>query len=445
MISITDGTPGYFENTSACVLPVFARDSVAVADHSSRPPRPSDSPLAAVMTKNFLVALLFLLSSALEAQEGSSVSPSREGSDAPPYHLFNAVSQDSVIEKLNQYGAIGYRFLAEARAEGGAYTVIMEKFPRGTYQYVYASGTLHKSKFQENLNANGARGFRFLNGTMGGAPPGGGMFSEPLLFALMEKTSSPEDTYEYKVVAPMLLQSFAKDLGDAASLGFQPVEADSMAELSQLRGPGDRYLVIVERRSKKPAQTGAIARSYRLVGISELKDREFKTVEKVAQGYRILFTGYGRSGLHSESAFFALLERPPDAADAIHSIAEKPAVREYRFLDAEQEGLESRQAGAFVRQLSDAAARGYEPADKPISRIFIINRWGKPHFKFTAVLQKSDRKLEYQLAYADDTPGLSRRLVELWEKGFRVPPMGLLSNQSAIVERELTSTQTKAP
>lgn len=425
------------------------------------------------MKRYFLVTVLFILGSALavKAQEGSSASPSPQGSGALPYHLFNVVSQDSVIEKLNQYGAMGYRFLAEAVAEGGAYTLIMERSSSGTYQYVYASGTLHKSKFQENLNAHGAKGFRYIYGTMGGGPSGGGMFSPPVYVGLMEKASGADEAYEYKVVMPMRLGSFAKDLADAAAVGFQPVEAISLAELAQPGVPGDRNLVIVERSSRKLPQTDSVASSYRFLGISQLKDRQGKIAENMTEGYRILFTGYGRSGLHSEqSAFFALLEKSPSAAGEAHPITQASkqrqiehlpqdvpgpkaeteiqgglGAREYRFLDAQQEGIENQQAAAFVQQLNDAAASGYRTLGKPISRTFHINRWGRPHVKFSAILERSASKLEYQLATADDTPGLSRRLTELWEQGFRVPPMGLLSNQSAIVEREVTSTETKAP
>jgi hypothetical protein len=426
------------------------------------------------MKRYFLVTVLLILGSALtvKAQEGSSASPSPQGLSTLPYHLFNVVSQDSVIEKLNQYGAMGYRFLAEAMAEGGAYTLIMERSSSGTYQYVYASGTLHGSKFQENLNAHGATGFRYIHGTMGGGPSGGGMFAPPVCVGLMEKALGADEAYEYKVVMPMRQGSFAKDIANAAAAGFQPVEASSLAELAQLGGvPGDRNLVIVERSSRKPSQTGSVASSYRFIGISQLKDRQGRIAENMAEGYRILFAGYGTSGLHSEqSAFFALLEKSPRAAGETHQITQAgkqrqiehlpldvprlkaeteiqggPVAREYRFLDAQQEGIENQQAVAFVQQLNDAAASGYRTVGKPISRIFHINRWGRPHVKFSVILERSASKLEYQLATADDTPGLSRRLTQLWEQGFRVRPMGLLSNQSAIVERELTSTETKAP
>ncbi len=119
--------------------------------------------------------------------------------------------------------------------------------------------------------------------------------------------------------------------------------------------------------------------------------------------------------------------------------------REYRFLDAQQEGIEDKNVAAFVLQLNDAAVSGYRPLGTPISTTFHTDRWLKPHLKFSAVLERSDRRLEYRYATADDTPGLSRLLAELWKEGFRVARSGLLTNKSAIVERELPITQTTAP
>jgi hypothetical protein len=388
-----------------------------------------------------LAGVLFVLSSvlAIKAQEGFP-SPASQSSDTPHYHLFSVVSLDSAIEKLNQYGAMGYRFLDQTVAEGGAYTVIMEKSSPGTYQYLYASGTLHKSKFEESLNANGARGFRYIQGSMGSAGPSVGgllsssIFSYPVCVGLMERVVGADDSYEYKTFSPITLGSLAKDLSNAAGAGFQPVEAGDPS-----LGRGNHF-AIVERSSRKSPQSGSVASDYRFIGISQLKDRERKIAEHVAGGFRILFTGYGHSGLHSEqSAFFALLEKSKPETE----IEGPPVGREYKFLDSLQEGIEDKNLAAFVQQLNGAAASGYRPLGTPISTTFHTDRWLKPHFKFSAVLERSDRRLEYRFATADDTTGLSRLLAELWKEGFRVARSGLLTNQSAIVERELASTESK--
>ena len=94
------------------------------------------------------------------ANAGVTPATSTGSETPPPYRLFNLVAEDSLKEKMNQYGATGYRFVGIATVEGGATQIVMEAAAGGPYEYEFASGSIFKHKLQESMNAAGARGFR---------------------------------------------------------------------------------------------------------------------------------------------------------------------------------------------------------------------------------------------------------------------------------------------
>lgn len=363
------------------------------------------------------VASLTAQQSALPVGEAAPAPAKVESTAPPPFRLFNLVSEDSLQEKMDQYGASGYRFAGWATAEGGATQVLMEVATGGPFEYAIASGTMFKHRLVDGMNELGARSFRYLPQTLR-MTKGGSMFSPPSYSVVMEKSPDGE-TCEYRLVNPVQLKNVAKDIATGLTEGFRPITATQ------------EQFVVIERCGKGvPVPAEAAADMFHTVGWGNMKEREAKIAENTAGGYRVVTSGFGWRG-NQPPNFFLLLERTGKTSPVY-----KYLVSDYKL--PKKEDAPKDQPGEFTKALNEVSRTGYRLVGPPIGRIHFTG-FATPWSELSGLLEKSEEKYEYQLVIGEDTPALARKLAELRDQGYRVVPGGLLDGDVAVLERKVSA------
>jgi hypothetical protein len=377
------------------------------------------------MQRFILLGLLaaILASAVCSAQSQNDAAAAEPG---PLYRLFSSVTYDSVLEKLNQHGAAGYRFVDYSPTVADSIAVVMQRADSGPYEYAFVRAGVRGPKLAAAMNELGQRGFRYVPASMR-VPPSKGLFHGPDVVLLMEK-SQGSGKYEYQAFAPVLEKSLRKELGEATSAGFHPVVASLVN--------GALCFVVVERQpADKPTEDKAEAKAepverYKFVRVNKLKEREKQITEQGAAGFRILSAEYAPNVL--QPLLVVLVEKTGSNA-------------EYKFLSSDmqmakdnEKSSASQQTTDFMTKLNEFGAQGY--------RVVPMGPFGRVHvegnFKFnvwreaSAVLEKHPgQRFEYEYVDAEDMPELARKLTKLAGQGFVLMRSGLLGNDSAFVER----------
>jgi len=153
--------------------------------------------------KLLLRSLLLLLPiAALCAQTAPTVEQSPSPTALPKYRVLKTEDKDAFLERVNQLSDLGYRVLIE-----GQFTILhFEATPPDTYRYLRIESPGGPKQFSNWLNAQGARGYRWLRRT-----------------GLLEKSPHPKN-YEYRnSLHGALGPSKRGELSSLYEEGFRPV------------------------------------------------------------------------------------------------------------------------------------------------------------------------------------------------------------------------------
>ncbi len=303
-----------------------------------------------------LVAGVFVsfLSLALLAQGPNPAS-------TPHYRLLRLMSAPTVLKRINDVGADGYRvravvpegtasaFSGHLSTDIGA-TVILERItsPLESFQYLQITGK-GGATLQQRLNEAGAQGFRMLLRDV--APSWGA----PMQFVVvwMEKTPGPPKQYQYLVIDmgaksalkatfnPKLwastnpLDYVRPELEAASQQGYRVVQLAAGATLVMEKTP---EVAAAPQADPTPPSKADSLRPYRSLGYSRPAKLQNELNKAAAEGYRIADLNPQPLPLHPA----VLLER-------VTNLAQK-----YEYLALEAKGL-----SALEGEINAAAAKGF--------------------------------------------------------------------------------------
>jgi len=162
------------------------------------------------------------------------------GQDAPKdveYKLLATTRTSTMQKELNEAADQGYRVLVGAPTSGSEMAVFLarEGTPEEPYQYKLLA-TTRTGTMQKELNEAADAGFRLIPSTMIAKAQ---LFGGVEIVLIMEKLPKVKNMYEYKLLATTLTSTLQKEVTEAKDAGFTIVGMVSRGE----------HMVIMERES----------------------------------------------------------------------------------------------------------------------------------------------------------------------------------------------------
>ena len=160
---------------------------------------------------------------------------SKKSEEDLQYKLLATTKTSTMQKELDQTAAKGYRILVGSPTSGTEMAVFLsrEATPENPYQYKLLA-TTRTGTMQKELNEAAASGFRLLPRTMIAKQQ---LIGPVEIVSVLEKPPVVEKKYDYKLLATTLTSTLQKEVTDAQSAGYVIIGMVSRGE----------HLVIMER------------------------------------------------------------------------------------------------------------------------------------------------------------------------------------------------------
>jgi hypothetical protein len=175
---------------------------------------------------------------------GAVLAQSKKGEEDLQYKLLATTKTSTMQKELDETAAKGYRILVGSPTSGTEMAIFLsrEASPENPYQYKLLA-TTRTGTMQKELNEAAAEGFRLLPRTMIAKTQ---LIGGVEIVVILEKPPVVNKQYDYKLLATSLTSTLQKEVTEAQTAGYVIVGMVSRGE----------HMVIMERESNKTANAG---------------------------------------------------------------------------------------------------------------------------------------------------------------------------------------------
>ena len=260
-----------------------------------------------------------------------------------PEVRFVSTTKAATMEKeLNELAAQGFRLerISKGTLSGNLAALVVssdKSSPTTRYEYKLLATRRAETMEKEIMEAAG-QGYE-MRGLISLLRPGFAAFIGDETTALMERPfGESARRYEYKVLSSTREKAIEKELNDAVSAGFTPMEVllsqDARRGISVLLGPKFAATAILGRQVN--GSSPAAGREYKFLGTSKVSTMEREINQAAKEGYRLYFCA---------STLIALMYKEPGVSG--------PAPFEYKL-------LATHKTGTMQKELSEHGRLGYK-------------------------------------------------------------------------------------
>lgn len=268
--------------------------------------------------------------------------------------------------------------------------------PRAKKEYRFVASPDSK-KLEIEINEVAKEGFRleFLSDALLGSQVGV-LLSRPA--AQSDGNAAPDPPrFEYKVLGANKISTIRKELGDAATQGYELRGLTANASIMPFTV--SETIAVMERESGQARQKD----EYRFLTSNREETLQKELDASVSEGFHPVAMSVNRDN-NAASIMFGLPALRYDLVMRrnIENPAAEMATREYRFIS-------TRKVSALEKEMNQLAADGFRCYMTTVGVVALMAR---------GIKDRPGRRYEYQLLFARRTGTLAKEMAEAGHKGF---------------------------